>query len=206
MDKKNITGFPKKHPILFHLLLIAITLFVVLYGVLFAIDSFTGHGVYVVVPDVKGKVLTEAVDELAAVGFKYEVTDSAYNDNSLPGTVIDQEPKAASKVKPLRTVYLTMNATSPRLVTVPSVIDMSCRQGMAMLLGLGFKNVKVDTVYSPYKDLILSVKANGNIVNSGSKLPLTAAIEISIGNGMEEVLPDSIADEFADSVAALPVE
>lgn len=206
MDKKNITGFPKKHPILFHLLLIAITLFVVLYGVLFAIDSFTGHGVYVVVPDVKGKVLTEAVDELAAVGFKYEVTDSAYNDNCPPGTVIDQEPKAASKVKPLRTVYLTMNATSPRLVTVPSVIDMSCRQGMAMLLGLGFKNVKVDTVYSPYKDLILSVKANGNIVNSGSKLPLTAAIEISIGNGMEEVLPDSIADEFADSVAALPVE
>lgn len=206
MDKKNITGFPKKHPILFHLLLIAITLFVVLYGVLFAIDSFTGHGVYVVVPDVKGKVLTEAVDELAAVGFKYEVTDSAYNDKCPPGTVIDQEPKAASKVKPSRTVYLTMNATSPRLVTVPSVIDMSCRQGMAMLLGLGFKNVKVDTVYSPYKDLILSVKANGNIVNSGSKLPLTAAIEISIGNGMEEVLPDSIADEFADSVAALPVE
>lgn len=196
MDKEKITGFPRKHPILFHLLLIIVTFFVLLYAVLVGIDSFTGHGVYEVVPDVKGKNLTEAVSELQAKGFKYEVTDSAYSDNYKPGAVIDQEPKAESKVKPLRTIYLTMNATSPRVVTVPMVVDMSYRQGLAMLEGLGFKDIKVETVYSPYKELILAVKANGKPIEAGTRLPLNAKIEISIGNGLEEALPDSIESDI----------
>lgn len=184
-----------KHPILFNLLLIMFTFFVLMYGVLFAIDSFTGHGVYTVVPNVEGESLLKATMELEAAGFKCEVSDSTYSDKHAPGVVVDQEPKAGSKIKPNRTIYLTMNAVMPRMITMPTIVDMSCRQGIAVLNGLGLKDINVDTVYSPYKELILSVRVNGKEVTPGMRLPLTSRISISIGNGVEATLPDSIESE-----------
>lgn len=204
IDKESVKSFPKKHPIIFHLLLIIITFFVILYATLFAIDSFTGHGIYANVPNVKGKTLTEAIVELKNAGFKWEVTDSTYSDTYKPGAVIEQEPKADSRVKPLRTIYLTMNAVTPRMVTVPMVVDMSYRQGMAMLEGLGFKDIRVETIFSPYKDLILDVKANGKPLKAGIRLPLNAKIEISVGNGLEEALPDSLSlENMSDSLSVV---
>lgn len=195
MNNGKFKQFIVKHPIIFNLLLIIITFFVLMYGVLFLIDSFTGHGVYSVVPDVKGLSLVEATKQIESAGFKCEIADSTYSDTFAPGMVVDQEPKAESKIKPLRTVYLTMNAVSPKVITVPSIVDMSCRQGIAVLNGIGLKDITVDTVYSPYKDLILSVRANGKEVTPGVRLPQTSKITISIGNGLGEVLPDSIEIE-----------
>lgn len=200
MDKNFVKGFPTKHPILFNMLLILVVFIILMYAVLCMVDSFTGHGEYVNVPNVKGMSLNDAVQKLESDGFKWEVADSAYNDNYKPGAVIDQEPKEDSKVKPLRTIYITMNAVSPREVAVPSVVDMSFRQGMSMLEGVGFKNITVEEVYSPYKDLILEVVANGKEVVAGTRLPITAKIEIKIGNGMIDAMPDSIEVEQSESL------
>lgn len=191
----KIKNFIAKHPILFNLLLIMVTFFVLMYGVLMTIDSFTGHGIYTVVPNVEGVSLNEARSTLEAVGFKCEVSDSTYSNNHAPGTVVAQDPKADSKIKPNRTIYLTMNAVSPRMVTLPSIVDMSCRQGLAMLNGLGLKNIKVDTVYSPYKELILAVKVNGKDANPGMRLPLSSRVSVYIGNGIGHELPDSVETE-----------
>ena len=192
IDKESIKRFPKKHPILFHLLLIVIAFLIIVNVTLFAIDSFTGHGIYAVVPDVKGKTLNEAVVELEKSGFKWEIADSAYSNTYAPGVILDQEPKAESRIKPLRTIYLIRNAVLPREVALPMVVDMSYRQGMAMLQGLGFNEINVKTVSSPYKDLILEIKANGKTVKNGTRVPLNTRIEMSIGSGVEEIIEDTI--------------
>lgn len=192
IDKESIKRFPKKHPIIFHLLLIVIAFLIIVNVTLFAIDSFTGHGIYAVVPDVKGKTLNEAVVELEKSGFKWEIADSAYSNTYAPGVILDQEPKAESRIKPLRTIYLIRNAVLPREVALPMVVDMSYRQGMAMLQGLGFNEINVKTVSSPYKDLILEIKANGKTVKNGTHVPLNTKIEMSIGSGVEEIIEDTI--------------
>lgn len=192
IDKESIKRFPKKHPIIFHLLLIVIAFLIIVNVTLFAIDSFTGHGIYAVVPDVKGKTLNEAVVELEKSGFKWEIADSAYSNTYVPGVILDQEPKAESRIKPLRTIYLIRNAVLPREVALPMVVDMSYRQGMAMLQGLGFNDINVKTVSSPYKDLILEIKANGKTVKNGTRVPLNTKIEMSIGSGVEEIIEDTI--------------
>lgn len=194
INKESVKSFPKKHPILFHLLLIMVAFLIVVNVTLFAIDSFTGHGVYASVPNVKGKTLNEAASQLEKSGFKWEIADSAYSDSFDPGVILDQEPKAESRIKPSRTIYLIRNAVSPREVALPVVVDMSYRQGLAMLQGLGFKDVSVKTVSSPYKDLILDIKVNGKAVKTGTRMPLNSKIEISIGSGFEEALQDSIFD------------
>ena len=198
LTKEIIKKFPQKYPILFHVMLISITFCVVVYGVLLVIDSFTRHGEYEVVPQVEGVSLQKAIEQLENKGLRWEITDSAYSDVLGPGAVLAQEPVANSKVKPHRVVYLTVNATSPRMVGVPNVIDMSMRQGMAILEGLGFKNIAVVSVSSPYKELILDVKANGKSVKKGLQLPLSAQLELSVGSGVEEILVDSIEAESQD--------
>lgn len=194
MNKDNLKGFAKNHPILFHLLLIVVTFLVLAYATLAMIDVFTGHGEFKTMPNVKGLQLEEAMKVLGKSGFKCEVTDSAYSDTYKPGAIIEQEPKANAKVKPLRTVYLTMNAKYPRVVMLPQIVDMSYRQGISMLEGMGFKDVKVVTVSSPYKELILGVKVNGAEMEAGTRLPLSSKIEITIGNGLEEAESDSVMD------------
>lgn len=200
IDKNKIKGFPKKHPILFHLALILITFFIIMYGVLLAVDSFTGHGEYVTVPELKGKSLGEAELVVRDLGFKCEVADSTYNDSYERGAVVDQEPKANSKVKPRRTIYLITNAVMPRKVSFPQVLDMSCRQGRAVLEGLGFKEITIDTVSSPYKDLIVNVKVAGKEATPGERLTLSTPIVLSIGNGLQEAYSDSIVSEFESNL------
>ena len=193
INMESVKSFPKKHPIIFHFLLIIFAFMIIVNVTLLAIDSFTGHGIYAIVPDVKGKTLNEAVTQLENSGFKWEIADSAYSDTYAPGLILDQEPKAESRIKPSRTIYLIRNAVSPREVALPVVVDISYRQGLAMLQGLGFKDVSVKTVSSPYKDLILDIKVNGKDVNPGTRLPLNSRIEISVGSGfIEEELIDSI--------------
>lgn len=195
MDKKKIIGFPKNHPILFNLLLIVVAFLVLVNIVLFAIDGFTGHGEYVVVPELKGKTLNAAELEIRENGFKCEIADSTYNNSYEPGAVVDQEPKSNSKVKANRTIYLTINAVMPRKVAFPKVLDMSSRQGRAVLEGLGFKNIRIDTVASPYKELIVGVSADGKEVIPGERLPLTVPVVLSIGSGGMEVVADSLATD-----------
>lgn len=198
LTKEIIKNFPQKHPILCHIMLISIAFCVVVYGVLLMIDSFTRHGEYEVVPQVEGVSLQKAIEQLEHKGLRWEIMDSAYSDVLEPGAVLAQEPVANSKVKPQRVVYLTVNATSPRMIGVPNVVDMSLRQGKAILEGLGFKNISVNIVSSPYKELILDVKAGGKSVNWGLQLPLSAKLDLFVGSGVEEVLVDSIEAEPQD--------
>lgn len=169
-----------------------------------ALNIFTEHGKYKTVPDVRRMPIDEATQRIESAGFKWEITDSTYNDAYPLGSIIEQDPKPNSQAKSLRTIYLSVNASSPRLVTIPALNDMSIRQGESTLQGLGFKNINIVYQPSPYKDLILSVTVNGRTIESGTKAPLSAQITISVGNGEEEVLSssDSISEngENADFI------
>ncbi len=183
-DKKfNILEIPRKYPVLFNIFLIFVALIIIVNGVLLMIDSFTQHGIYEVVPELKGKSISETEFILEDKGFKYEITDSTYSNDVKPGCVVEQEPKALSKVKPHRTIYLTINAVSPRTIAVPMIVDMSYRQGRAMLEGLGFKNITIDTIDSPYKDLIVGVKIDGKELTPGKRMSADTHIVISVGSG-----------------------
>lgn len=163
------------------------------------LDAWTRHGQESIVPDVKGMQANAAQDELIAKGFDVVIADSVYNSSVKPGTVTDQNPKANSKVKDGCTIYLSINAFSPRQIILPALTDISYRQARSMLDGLGIKNVRVDTVPSDFKDLVLSVKRDGKRLMAGARVPINAKIVIEIGAGIpEEILNNEIE---ADSMA-----
>lgn len=157
------------------------------------LDSWTDHGRYALVPQVKGMTYERALQLLHDEGFEVELSDSIYDDTRVPGTVTEQNPKQGTKVKVGRLIYLTVNAFSKRTVALPGLTDMSLRQAQAILAGLGVKNVTVVEVPSDFKNLVIAVKRDGHLLSTGARVPVDARLVLEVGAGS--------GDEYTDSVS-----
>ncbi len=201
VEKQNkFIAFVKRHPIIVNLVLVVVAFFAVCYAALFGLDIFTEHGKTVAVPDVRNMSAVEAARVLHNAGFNCEVTDSLYNDRYDLGAVVEQTPKAGAEVKSHRTIYVTVNYSSPRTIMLPNLADYSERQGLSMLQGLGFGRVEVEYVASPYRGLILGVLVDGRQMEPGTRVLPSVSITLRVGDGNE--LPDSTAmEDFIDPYA-----
>jgi len=193
---KNNTFFDKSD-LLFICLTVVLALLIgagLLVGLIAWLKGYTQHGVEVEVEDVRGLVESEAVPLLAAQGLRLEIIDSTYTDKVPFGAIVDQDPKPMSHAKHGRAVYVTINATTKRQVTMPNLLDISYRQAETTLRGIG---LEVDTAYdyepSTYRDLVLDVKSDGESILPGEKIPVGTKVRLVVGfgRGTEEVeVPD----------------
>lgn len=186
--------------LLFNLAMMALAAIVLIWILLTWLDSWTDHGHYVEVPQVKGMTYAGAVENLESNGFEALLSDSIYDGKTRPGTVVEQNPKQGTKVKSGRTVYLTITAFSPKSVSVPSLTDVSLRQARSILEGLGFRNIYVEYVPSEFKDLVVSVRSGDRQLTAGTRLPVTSPIVLNVGQGMAEdtVSEDTDSISFSD--------
>lgn len=156
---------------------------------------YTEHGIEVEVADVRGMVESDAIPVLAEQGLQLVVVDSTYSDEVPFGSIVDQDPKPGSHAKHGRAVYVTINATTKRQVTMPNLQDISYRQAETTLRGMG---LLVDTVYdyepSAFRDLVLDVKCNGVSVLPGEKLAVGTKVRLVVGfgRGTDEVEVPSV--------------
>ena len=193
------------HPILLNALLIVLAAFATGYIALLFIDVFTSHGQERLVPDVRNMTLAEAASTLDAAGLKWDISDSTtFDETRRPGTVLDQDPKANSYIKAIRTIYLKVNAMEARRVSLPRVDGMPMRQAVAMLQAMEFKHVTVDTIASPYKGLVLQFTVDGHNVAPGTSVSINSFIRLIVGNGaIDNYAPDSLlSNQVIDSINA----
>ena len=199
-EKKK--GYPTWLKVIVSLVLMLLISIGLLWLSVQMLDVWTRHGQEAVVPSVKG-----AEDVLLNAGFVVEVSDSVYESRKAPGTVMEQNPKSGNRVKDGCTIYLSINAFSPRQVLLPALTDISYRQARSVLDGLGVKNVKVDTVPSDFKDLVLAVKRDGKRLMPGARVPINAHLTLEIGAGIpEEILNNEIDIDSIDIDTAYTVE
>ena len=118
--------------------IIAVTLALLLF-VFISLNWYTNHGEFVMVPNVKGKSMFDAKRELNNYDLDYLVVDSTFDETKPPLTVLDQQPHKGTKVKEMRKVYLTLNASTPPQVKIPNIIDNSRRQAELILNSWGLK-------------------------------------------------------------------
>ncbi len=183
--------------ILLHIGLMIIVAVAIGWLAMLWLDVWTRHDSTISVPSVKSMTFDNAARMLADEGLVAVLTDSVYDKSTRPGTVIEQNPKVGTVVKEGREVYLTINAFSPKMVTLPTLTDISVRQAKSILEGLEIKNVVEKRVPSDFQDLVLGVYYKGRRLSPGARVPVNARIEIEVGEGVQESLdPDS------DSIAA----
>lgn len=179
----------KEHLIVRTVLLIFITAMVLLGLALWRLNVYTRHGQAISVPDIKKMSIENATALLARQNLRCEIIDSIYHPDAIPGSVIDQTPPEGSLVKENRIVFVTINARSPRKTTVPDVKDLSHRQAVALLKGVGFPEPKTEYVPSEYRDLVVEVCFNGVPIERGAKIPINTRLTLRVGNGYMEALP-----------------
>ena len=189
MDERKPRGgsFVKRHPVLMNFVYIIVTGFVLVMMLLWFLDFWTFHGQERVVPDVKGQPYAAAVSNVDVAGLRAEISDSVFDSYSRPGTVVEQTPIPGAKIKKGGTVYLTVVAFSPKLITVPDFYNVSVRQARSMFEGLGIKEVREQTVTSEYQGLVLGAKFNGVSLQPGARIPVSAVVTLEVGSGFDEL-------------------
>ncbi len=200
MDQTPKKTFRKRHPILMNLLYAIAATFLAIWLAIWFLDFWTFHGQERAVPDVKGQSLEMAQGNISRAGLKGIVTDSIYDNYARPGTVIEQTPIPLAKIKRGGTVYLTIVAYTPKMVTIPDFYDVSERQARSMLEGLGITQVRTVGVPSEYAGLVLGAKFNGVSLRPGAKVPVTAVITLEVGQGYGDT-GGYLTDEITDTTA-----
>lgn len=200
-----IKRFVANHPILANLLLIFIVACVLVWGALLFLDSWTHHGSDTTVPQIKGLSYEQAMLVLAENDLTAEISDSIYDRNARPGTVIESWPRAGAVVKQGRQVYVTITAFSPKEVTVAMpVIGVSSRQAVSYLEALGITSIRLVSVPSQYPDLVENAYADGKPLTVGTSFPVTASVTLEVGSApIDTYATDSLdvaVDEAIDAV------
>ena len=80
--------------------------------------SYTRHGEEIETPDIVNLSAKEAAGLMKTRKLRLVITDSLYEPNKVSGVILDQNPKAGDKVKPNRTIYVTVNTATPPLVNL----------------------------------------------------------------------------------------
>ena len=181
--------------ILLHIGLMLIVAVVIGWLSMMWLDVWTRHDQTITVPSVKSMTYESAATTLATEGLVAVLSDSVYDRTTRPGTVIEQNPKVGTIVKEGREIYLTINAFSPKMVTLPTLTDISLRQAKSILEGLEIKNVVEKRIPSEFKDLVLGVYYKGRRLSPGARVPVNSTIELEVGQGLTDVYEDT------DSVA-----
>ncbi|MDR1119659.1 MAG: PASTA domain-containing protein [Dysgonamonadaceae bacterium] len=158
---------------------------VLVCATLWWLARYTRHNEFVIVPDINGLQLEEAVPFLEKAGLRYEV-DSIHVKNAKPGSIVESRPARGAKVKFNRIIFITLNAFSTETLIVPEVNDLSQRQALALLRSFGFESVQIKTVPSAYEDLVVGLEYNNREIRAGEKLPRSARLTLKVSSGASE--------------------
>lgn len=196
--KFSFKEFYTKHPIISNLVFIMLTGLLLLWCALIFLDFWTFHGTNAVVPSIRHKTFFEAEAALRANKLTLEISDSIYDPTYPPGTIMESWPKAGAIVKEGRQVYVTITAFSPKQVTIsmPLTGNVSSRQAMSYLRGIGLSDIRIEHVPSEFTDLVVGARYGDTPLNVGSVIPINSTVTITVGSGPEE--NDSTATDEMD--------
>lgn len=151
------------------------------------------------VPDLSKLALNVVEERLDELDLRYEILDSANFNPEYPRyAVIDQVPAPGSYVKENRKIYLTLNPSGYRKVTVPDLIRRTRRQAEPTLRSLGFEIG--DITYKPdiAPDAVLELRHKGRLINPGDELMKTSVIDLVLGDGQDRYRLDGEEDDSLD--------
>jgi beta-lactam-binding protein with PASTA domain len=172
-------------PVFKHLLItVGSGLLIVLLFFYGFLPSTTNHGETITVPDVRNQHVNDLEDVLVGRSLRYTINaDSSYTPDQEPFTVIDQFPKANSKVKENRRIYVTLNARKPPLVKMPDLKDKSLMISQITLQSFGLKLGKIEYRPDMAANVVLDQMYDGQAIKGGDMIPKGSKIDLYIGDG-----------------------
>ncbi|WP_162127796.1 PASTA domain-containing protein [Flavobacterium phycosphaerae] len=144
----------------------------------------TRHGQEITVPDLSKLSAEQAEEKLDALDLDYIILDTVDFRPEFPKlTIVEQEPKAGSKVKEGRKIYIKINASKYTMVSLPDLVEKTYRQAVPTLEAVGLLEGTI--TYKPYlgKDMVLEMRMNGKKLKAGDKVLKSSKIDLVLGDG-----------------------
>lgn len=170
--------------VLIHMLLagaIVVTL-AVLYFYAY-LPSVTNHNETITVPNIEGMSYDRLEEFLGDRNLRWEVNDSAYSDEYPPLTVLKQFPRAGSKVKEDRKIFISINRVNPPTVPIPNLVDRSVTNAEAVLRSNELKRGKIELTSGPFLNVVQAMKFEGRVLEEGDRVPKGSAIDLVVMDG-----------------------
>lgn len=173
----------RKYPIMCHILIIICVIGALVGLSLLAMSLGTRHDAQCTVPNFEGTLLSDARRTAEKNDLEIVVNDSLYVASYPGGTVLDQLPNGGVVVKPGRKIYVTINAYSQRMVSVPYVAGRSLRQAVNMLEAGGLGVKRIEYVRDIATNYVLGQYLNDEKVTEESKLkaPYGSGVILKVG-------------------------
>lgn len=159
---------------------------VLIFAIIFMLNSYTGHGKTIAVPDLSGLKKEKIDSALVNYDLKFLIIDSVYDNKKTKGVVVDQTPAPGFHVKAGRTVYITVVAMQPQRVKMPNLVDITLRQATQRLETYGLKVGK--TSYEPdiAKNVVLKQLWKGRKIYPDSLIIKGSSVDLVLGDGLND--------------------
>jgi len=183
----KILNYVKSKEFLRTIILMIVVVIIIFFGLSKWMHYYTKHDQKIEVPNLEKLSTEEAQNILSDSNLTFFVLDSAsFNPKYPPKSVISQNPSAGNFVKEQRKIYLTLNPSTYRKITVPNVIGLTKRQVVIQLKSVGFKIGKELYIKDLGLDVIRSIEVNKRKIKPGDKLPKNTTIDLILGDGLQE--------------------
>ena len=114
------------------------------------------------VPNLKGFSYINLKKIIQDQNLRFEIIDSSkFTPNLPPLSVIDHHPHAGQMVKKNRRIYVTLNPSGYRRISVPNVVQITRRNAEVTLKSVGFSIGKISYKDNIGKDMVLEIRFNG---------------------------------------------
>lgn len=147
------------------------------------------------VPEVVNTNLDAATTRLESMGLSLEVAEKVYDDNTLPGTIVEQKPQQGTQVKNGETVSVVV-CLGPESAAVPDLDGMTQEEAANALAPLGLhvgvvthrqdSDAPRGTVIEQYPEQGEVLENGGTVDLTLSDQPLMRDVPNALGKTLEE--------------------
>ena len=182
---KGLFQFIKSKTFLIQIGIAVISLLLFVFTLQWWLGVTTNHDQKIQVPNLHKMSLAEVEKKLDELNLDFIIIDSAtYNPEYPKKSVIEQDPTVGDFVKEKRKLYLTLNPSKYRDITIPDLNGRTKRQAISELQAIGFiVGTKFSYVRDIGKDVVRGLRHNEKIINPNDKLPKNSIIQLVLGDG-----------------------
>ena len=178
---KEFFAFFKTKAFFINLGIIFLFVFLLFFGLIKWLSSYTSHGSFVEVPDFKSQQISNLNSFIDGKEIEYQIIDSIYDPKEKPGIVIRQDPEPLTKVKHNRKVYLYVTGMVAPTVLMPKLIDRSERQARLIIETYGLKVGRFSEKSADCNGCVISQSINGKEVGVGEAVKKGSVVNLVIG-------------------------
>ncbi len=182
----SLFDFFKSKVFLKNLGLIAVVFLVILIIAFVCLNFYTRHGSEYVMPEIEGSLMEEIEDMEEMDNFEVIVLDSIYTPGEHAGKIISQDPKAGSKIKKGRKIYVVITSSIGENIPMPNCKDQSVRSAVNQLTNAGLRVGKFIFNIGDFNSVVVGQRYKGNPIEEGSQIQRGEEIDLVVEMNQEK--------------------